>query len=271
MKLQGITCLLTGATGGIGQQFAHALANEGVSLILVGRKECSLSQLCSTLPGAHQIIEADINTSQGRQDVVDACHKNGQVSMLINNAGVSGFIDFEQQTDLDIENIIAVNLVATMLLSKHMLPILKAQSKSALVNVGSAFGALGYPYFASYCASKFGLKGFTEALKRETANSSMQVMYFSPRATHTQINSPAVVAMNKSMGNPMDEPSTVARALIKQLKSGTSRASIGFAEGFFAKLNAICPALVDKALSGKLAVISQFVNKSSRALEGNKI
>jgi short-subunit dehydrogenase len=157
-----------------------------------------------------------------------------------------------------------------MLLSKHMLPILKAQSNSTLVNVGSAFGALGYPYFASYCASKFGLKGFTEALKRETANSSMKVMYFSPRATHTKINSAAVVAMNKRMGNHMDEPSTVARALIKQLKSGTPRASIGFAEGFFAKLNAIFPALVDKALSGKLAVISQFINKSSHTLEGNK-
>ena len=270
MKLQGMTCLLTGATGGIGQQFALALANQGVSLILVGRQQGALGQICDTLPGAHQTIQADINTRQGRQDVLDGCRKNGQVSMLINNAGISEFIDFEQQTDLDIENIVAVNLVATMLLSKHMLPILKAQSKSALVNVGSAFGALGYPYFASYCASKFGIKGFTEALKRETANSAMQVMYFSPRSTNTNINSPAVVAMNKSMGNHMDEPSTVARALIKQLKSGSPRASLGFAESFFAKLNAICPTLVDKALSGKLAVISQFVNKSSHVLKGNK-
>lgn len=271
MKLQGMTCLLTGATGGIGQQLAHSLANEGVSLILVGRKQDSLSELCVSLSGVHQIIQADINTAQGRQNVVDACRQNGQVSMLINNAGISEFIDFEQQTDLDIENIVAVNLVVTMLLSKHMMPNLKTQTISTLVNVGSAFGALGYPYFASYCASKFGLKGFTEALKRENANSSMQVMYFSPRATNTQINSPAVVAMNKSLGNHMDEPSTVARALIKQLKSGNPRASIGFAEGFFAKINGICPALVDKALSGKLALISQFAHKPSHTLEGNKI
>jgi short-subunit dehydrogenase len=271
MKLQDTTCVLTGATGGIGQQFAVALANEGVSLILVGRNQTTLSQLRQTLPGTHHIVQADINSSEGRENVLETCRQNGQVSMLINNAGISEFTEFEQQSDATIENIIAVNLVATMLLSKHMLPILNAQNNAAMVNVGSTFGALGYPYFASYCASKFGLKGFTEALKRETANRSIKVMYFSPRATRTKINSAAVVAMNKSLGNSMDDPSTVARALIKQLKSGAARTSIGFAEGFFAKLNAIYPTLVDKALSRKLANINQFVNPPSQTLEDNKI
>jgi short-subunit dehydrogenase len=100
--------------------------------------------------------------------------------MLINNAGISDFADFENQTDQAIETLITVNLVSTMLLTKHLLPVLNAQKQAVLVNVGSAFGALGYPYFACYCASKFGLPGFTEALKRETAHSWTQVMYFSP-------------------------------------------------------------------------------------------
>ncbi len=137
---------------------------------------------------------------------------------------------------------------------------LKQQNDAFIVNVGSAFGSIGYPGYSGYCASKFGLRGFTEALRRELGATRVKVLYFAPRATNTAINSAAVVAMNQQLGNQMDSPELVAKALLQQLETAQSRRFLGWPEQLFVRLNAIFPALVDKALQKKLAVIEKYAS-----------
>ena len=139
---------------------------------------------------------------------------------MINNAGVSQFALTAQQ---DYPHQIELNLLVPMQLCQMLLPQLQQRPEAVIVNVGSAFGSIGYPGFSGYCASKFGLRGFTEALKRELAASQVRVLYFAPRATDTSINSAAVVEMNQQLGTRMDSPDFVAAQLLAQLKSSQSR------------------------------------------------
>ena len=265
MQWQQQTCLLTGATGGIGQAIAKALANKGVSLILQGRSESRLQQLSDSLPGEHKILVADITTIQGREKICRMAELNA-ISMLINNAGVGQFSLLEETEEAVIVDTLEINLLAPILLIQELLPLLQKADQqqpapSYVINVGSAFGSIGFAGQSIYCASKFGLRGFTEALYRELADTNVHVSYFAPRATATSINSDQAMAMNKALGNSVDSPESVANALIQQLEKGHARLFVGFPEKLFVKINGAFPHIVDKALFKKLPIIKRFLRR----------
>jgi short-subunit dehydrogenase len=265
MQWQQQTCLLTGATGGIGQAIAKALANKGVSLILQGRSESRLQQLNDSLPGEHKILVADITTIQGREKICRMAELNA-ISMLINNAGVGQFSLLEETEETVIVDTLEINLLAPILLIQELLPLLQKADQqqpapSYVINVGSAFGSIGFAGQSIYCASKFGLRGFTEALYRELADTNVHVSYFAPRATATSINSDQAMAMNKALGNSVDSPESVANALIQQLEKGHARLFVGFPEKLFVKINGAFPHIVDKALFKKLPIIKRFLRR----------
>uniref|UniRef100_A6W201 Short-chain dehydrogenase/reductase SDR n=1 Tax=Marinomonas sp. (strain MWYL1) TaxID=400668 RepID=A6W201_MARMS len=265
MQWQQQTCLLTGATGGIGQAIAKALANKGVSLILQGRSESRLQQLSDSLPGEHKILVADITTIQGREKICRMAELNA-ISMLINNAGVGQFSLLEETEETVIVDTLEINLLAPILLIQELLPLLQKADQqqpapSYVINVGSAFGSIGFAGQSIYCASKFGLRGFTEALFRELADTNVHVSYFAPRATATSINSDQAMAMNKALGNSVDSPESVANALIQQLEKGHARLFVGFPEKLFVKINGAFPHIVDKALFKKLPIIKRFLRR----------
>lgn len=257
MNIQDKTIVLTGATGGIGRAIAAELAARGARLILVSRDSEALLRLRQQLPGQHRVFSADVTDLQALQKLQQFCQQQGAVHGLINNAGISQFALCAEQ---DYAAQIKLNLLAPMQLCQLLLPQLKQQNDAFIVNVGSAFGSIGYPGYSGYCASKFGLRGFTEALRRELGATRVKVLYFAPRATNTAINSAAVVAMNQQLGNQMDSPELVAKALLKQLETAQSRRFLGWPEQLFVRLNAIFPALVDKALQKKLAVIEKYAS-----------
>lgn len=260
MDIQGKTLLLTGATGGIGRAMAHALAANGASLILVSRDAQQLQRLRQQLPGNHLLCAADLAKEQDLLRLVEFCQSQGALDGVINNAGISQFALTAQQ---DYQRQLQINLITPMRLCQLLLPQLQTRPEAVIVNVGSAFGSIGYPGFSGYCASKFGLRGFTEALKRELAASDVSVLYFAPRATDTAINSTAVVEMNQQLGNRMDSPEFVAAQLLAQLKSRQSRRFLGWPEQLFVRLNGLFPALVDRALRSKLAIITKFASHNS--------
>lgn len=260
MDIQGKTLLLTGATGGIGRAMAQALAAQGASLILVSRDSQQLQRLRQQLPGNHLLCAADLANEQDLLRLVEFCQSQGVLDGVINNAGISQFALTAQQ---DYQRQLQINLITPMRLCQLLLPQLQTRPEAVIVNVGSAFGSIGYPGFSGYCASKFGLRGFTEALKRELAASAVRVLYFAPRATDTSINSTAVVEMNQQLGNRMDSPEFVASQLLAQLKSSQSRRFLGWPEQLFVRLNGLFPALVDQALRSKLAIITKFASQNS--------
>lgn len=262
-ELNGKTIVLTGATGGIGQQLARALATENARLILVGRDQVRLQKLLLELSSnshhQHRFVVADLSTKQGLNSFKAACCDESVIDMLINNAGVNDFAFLEQQDIELIQKIVRVNLLVPILTCKILLPLLQTRPEAVILNVGSTLGSIGFPGNATYCASKFGLRGFTEALRRELSNTKVKVHYLSPRATRTAMNSSTVDALNNTLRNAVDDPQVVVAAALKLLRAKrSSDAFLGWPEKLFVKINSLFPKLVSQNIAKQLATIRQY-------------
>lgn len=264
MRLPECRALLTGASGGIGLALAAKLCAGGAQLIAVTRQEEALSELRQRYPKQVRVVAADLGSASGRQAVVDAARALGGVNLLINAAGVNRFALLEQLDDQAVAELLDINLVATIQLTRAMLPLLCQQRQALLVNVGSIYGSIGYPGYATYSASKFALRGFSEALRREMADTGVGVLYVAPRATRTSMNSAQAVALNSALKVAMDPPENVADAVLRAIELDRSELYLGWPEKFFVRLNSLLPSLVDKALRKQLSLIRQFTHKEMR-------
>lgn len=265
MSKRAWRAVLTGATGGIGREVAKRLAPLCDTLLLVGRDGDALAALQREIEGT-RAIAADLTTSAGREAVLRAARNIG-IDLLINNAGAGDFGWLGDQDEPLLERIVRVNVLAPMELTRLLLPLLLAEREARIVNVGSIMGYLGYPGYAAYCASKFALRGFSEALRRELADGPVRVSYFAPRATRTTMNGHAVKELNAELGVQMDDPARVADALIALLRRPVRERLLGMPESLFARLNQIVPGLVDRALARQLPVIRRHARPLS---EGDK-
>jgi len=254
------TILLTGATGGIGAAIAKLMNEQGAMLVLIGRNTNKLNELKEDLGEKHIIIQADIASELGRRCVAETCENLEQgIDVLINNAGIGQFELFEQMTEEQISQIININLTSTLLLTQALLTTLQKQNKAQIINIGSTFGSIGFPGCSVYCAGKFAIKGFSEALRRELMGSNVNVQYFAPRATKTSINNTYVGAMNKELGSAIDEPEEVAKQLLSFIKTEGGQYFVGWPEKLFVRLNGLLPSLVESSIVKKLPRIKHYL------------
>lgn len=259
MTLHGQRVLLTGASSGIGACLAGQLADRGAHLILVGRDLTRLSsqveqvraQAGTVIPLAADLMDPDSPAHLARE-VRKAV---GGVDILINNAGVQRFQWFDQETPEAFERLFQLNMLAPMRLSHALLPDMLAQRQGHIVNVGSLFGTLAFPGFASYSASKFALRGWSEALRRELVGTGIAVTYMAPRATRTPFNDARVEALNAEMKVTMDAPEIVAARIVRAIEQRRAECYIGWPEKVLARLNALLPRLVDQGLRTRIPVI----------------
>ena len=256
---------LTGAAGGIGAALAVALAPSCSAMLLVGRDPAKLMALRQKLQAQHaclavEVVAADLASEDGREAMLKGAQAlAGDINLLVNNAGLSEFHAFGTQQREQIEALVSINLLSPMLLCQKFLPLLQAQSSAQIVNIGSAFGDIGYPGFATYCATKFGLRGFTQALRRELSDGSVRVRYFAPRATKTSINAAAVDAMNSALKTQTDDPAVVAEAFVKFLAGQKNECVIGWPEKFYVLINRLRHQMTDQAIGKQLATIKRFL------------
>lgn len=279
-------CLITGASGGIGGAIAHVLAANGYTLILQGRNEDKLLSLQQSLPNITPpnkaspsktfILLGDLTKAQDREYILTEAFRLGPIDLLVNSAGTSCFSPLETMEQQNIEQLININLTAPVLFTQGFVQKINEKTttinspnagstnaestitKTTIVNIGSAFGFIGHPGFSVYCASKFGLRGFTESLARELSDSAIRVAFFAPRATKTTINTDQVNALNAALGNTVDSPEFVAQQFMLLLNSNSNRKVVGWPEKLFSRINGILPELVDRALNSKLSQIKQF-------------
>ncbi len=263
MQLDGKTAILTGAAGGMGTLIARALAARGTRLVLVDINASRLQALQQQLGDKHLSVVADLTIAEGRAELLRVCRELRSIDVLINAAGISDYALLDRQSAARIQLMTTVNLVVPMLLCQDLVPLLQRSPESAIVNLGSTFGGIGHPGFAVYCASKFGLRGFTESLRRELADTSTQVFYLAPRATQTDMNSAAVVSLNRELGNAMDKPELVVDYLLHLLtdKKGGDY-FMGWPEKLFVRINALLPKVVDGAIAKQLATIKRFATQA---------
>ncbi len=276
MKSREMNVLLTGATGGIGTQTASLLATRGANLLLAARDECRLHALRERLSqfGVRvRVAAADLATEDGRRCVSAAAHEYpGGINVLVNNAGINRFELFERQSGNDLEAVICTNLLAPLLLTHLLLPLLQRQQHAVVLNVGSIVGSIGLPGQVAYCCSKFGMHGFSEALRRELAGSSIRVVYVAPRSTDTEMNDALLREINEQVGARTDDTSVVARHIADAITDTGRERFIGWPERLFVKVNAILPSLVDRSLKKqrRLLTSSKHNDKSPAIPHGVK-
>jgi short-subunit dehydrogenase len=262
VRIDTARVLITGGAGGLGRAFAAALLARGAHVLLVDRDAAALRTAKLQFgPMADRVdtFTADLVSAADRTRLIHAAEDwHGGVDTLINNAGLNPFGLFEEQSADQIDAALAVNVHAPLQLCRQLLPHLLSRPRAFIVNVGSVFGAIGYPGYAIYCTTKFALRGFTEALRRELAKSNVRVAYLAPRATRTPINSSNVERMNAELGVTMDSPQQVADRLVHLLRSGHSSAVVGWPEKLFVRVNAVFPALVDRAIDKQLPIIERY-------------
>lgn len=260
MKASSMRALITGASGGIGRAIAFELHARGASVLLAGRDDAALDESAAALGSRSARVEtcaADLATAAGRSKVLAAARQCGGqgCNVLVNNAGLGDFGMIDTLDDAAIERLFAINAIAPIQLTRALLGQLRTQQEAAILNVGSVFGSLGYPGFATYSASKFALRGFSEALRRELADTRIGVHYFAPRATRTGMNAATVEAMNAELGVAMDPPAHVAAAACDLLERGGRSAVFGWPEKLFVRINALAPWIVDGSLRKQLPII----------------
>jgi len=264
MKLRDKKVLLTGASGGIGRAVAQSLAQQGANLLLAGRDLSALEKLKKTLaPEGCEVdlVQLDLGCDALPEQISKMTRAHPDIDVLINCAGVNLFSACDVTSAEQLSHLLNINLKGVLVLTSALLPLLKQRPQAAVVNVGSTFGSIGYPGFAAYCASKFGVRGYTEALRRELAGSSVQVFYLAPRATKTTMNEQAVRDMNKALGNAMDDPEWVAEQLVKAIERDRFKLFLGWPEKLFVVINGVFSALVDKALIKQLPTIQTYLKR----------
>lgn len=267
MQLSQKKILLTGAAGGIGEHLARQLLQHGADVMLLDRDTVKLEALlqdCQGLPGKAYGLNCDLADAQQRSQVIlRAQQAMGGIDLLINNAGVLQFCQFDHQSEETIALTMMINSLVPMQLSRQVLPLFQQQQSGAIVNIGSVFGHIAFPHYASYSASKFALRGFSEALRRELADTPIQVLYIAPRTTGTALNSQQSLDLAKAQGNAVDHPAMVAQQVIKAIMREAEETVIGQPEGLFCKINACLPKLVNLALRQQTRAAQQLLNQEN--------
>lgn len=253
MKAAHARVLLTGAGGGIGQASALALAAGGAALLLAGR---SPGRLAAQVRGLQQHVpavqaqwqQADLQDPRSAASLAAAAQAFG-CNVLVHAAGVPQFGRLDDCDAATMARVLETNLLAPMRLTQAMLPHLRGLARAQVICVGSALGAIGLPGYSVYCASKFGLRGFAQALRRELADTPVRIQYLGPRSTKTPFNSPEVAAYNRATGTAMDPPARVATALVELLESESAERFLGFPEKLVAPINGLAPLALDGAFA----------------------
>lgn len=245
MKITGGVVLLTGANGGIGVAITHQLADKGASLILTGRDTRQLQKLANELRptgSGVQIIASDLGEPGMPQRLVEsALKKAARIDIVINCAGVQNFGFLADESPGDTARLFHTNTIAPIALVNAVLPHMLRNRAGHLVNVGSIFGSIGFPCFATYSASKFALRGFSEALRRELNGTGIAVTCVAPRFTKTSMNGSAVTRMAQALGMNQDDPADVAASVIAEIECDGKERYLGWPEKLFVRLNALFP------------------------------
>jgi short-subunit dehydrogenase len=186
----GGTAVVTGAASGIGAAVAHALARRGSDLVLLDRDAPRLAAVVAALGSQVRVssyvvdlADAEATTRVGR----DVLSEHPRIRLLVNNAGVALGGRFDQVTLDEYHWLVDVNFGATVRLTHLLLPALKAATGAHLVNVSSVFGIFAPAGQAAYSASKFAVRGFSEAVRHELAENGVGVTVVHPGGIKTRI------------------------------------------------------------------------------------
>ncbi len=189
-RFENDVAVVTGAASGIGRALALRLSREGVALALADLNAAGLAETVRAASGQVAVSEhvVDVSDSARMKAFADqVLRHHGRVSILVNNAGTALHGLVEEVSLEDLQWLMGVNFWSMVFGVKNFLPVLRRQPRANIVNLSSIFGIIAPPGQAAYSASKFAVRGFTEALRHELAGTNVVVTSVHPGCVQTPI------------------------------------------------------------------------------------
>ena len=229
------TALITGASSGIGAEFARQLAAQHQHLVLVARSQDKLDHIAEQMHQQHGIqttvIAQDLTVPQAALSVQRKVEALGlTINLLVNNAGFGTYGPFSQEPLAQQTAMIQLNIMALVELTHLFLPGMLAKSRGGIINVSSIGGFQPMPYWSVYAASKAFVLSFSEALWAEVKDQGVNVLALCPGPTESEFFKVANLPSNVNMGGTLgqlDSPRDVVRAALNALNKGQANMVTG--------------------------------------------
>jgi hypothetical protein len=185
------TAVITGASSGLGREYAYRLADRGYDLLLIARRGDRLEALAKEIRESHgpevRTLVADLTSGADLERVANVLATDSSVTLLINNAGTALMASTDQTPVPALATLLDLNVTALARLSLAILPGFLARNRGTLINIGSVLGFGSIPGSSVYSATKAFVLGFTQALQQEYADTPIRIQLVAPAATATEI------------------------------------------------------------------------------------
>ena len=248
--------IIAGASSGIGEAAAKELARNGYRVVLAARRQDRLSKLASLIReegGVVQVFPTDFTqVEQIRLLVENTIQSYGQIDVVVNSAGVGKLVWLDQQSLSEIQDQIQVNLIGAIQLTREVLPYMQKMGKGHLIHLTSISSWVGVPTYSIYTATKFGLRGFLESLRRELRGTGIIVSGVFPGAVDTEFDQQAGVHWEITGVAPkwlLVSPEEVAQLILKVIDKKRKNAVIPAIMWAAVLVNAHFPGFVSWLLS----------------------
>ena len=255
--LDSARIIITGASSGIGLALTKQLANAGARLLVTARREDRLRQISEGISTASNVkrpitVVGDITDSRVQQQIIETANRDlGGLDILVNNAGIGALGPFSEATPERLRRVMEVNFIAPAELTRKSIPLLREGHNALIVNVGSVLGHRAVPGKSEYCASKFALHGFSDALRCELSCQGIDVLLVSPSTTSSEFfdqvmkTSPSIKStLTKAMS-----PEKVAQQTIRAIQSGRHELILSTGGKLLVWLDRLCPPLANRLVT----------------------
>src|ERR1051325_2779108 len=204
-SIENQLAVVTGAGGGIGRAIAIELGRLGAKVTLVARSRTELEEAAAAIGKSASVIPADVRKKEDLQKVFEHVKTAfGPVDILVNAAGLGIFGPVADFKDEDFETLIQTNLRGIFFTSRFVLPSMIERKRGHIINVASIAGKVGSAYRAIYCASKFGVVGFTESLAEEVRQYGIRASVICPGSTDSAFSGDGSTKARHKMLRPED-------------------------------------------------------------------
>nr|WP_220497995.1 SDR family NAD(P)-dependent oxidoreductase [Rhodopirellula sp. JC639] len=248
--------VVTGASSGIGRSLSEQLVARQCRVIAVARRGDRLQDLADQIGRevADEMllpIVGDVTAPDTREQIESMVQSHGgTLDLLVNNAGIGGIGPFEQANESRLRKIMEVNFFAPVELTRRLLPYLKSSGDAVICNIGSVLGHRAVPDKSEYCASKFAMHGWSDALRAELVAESVQVTLVSPSTTRSEFFDTLVEsdsgATSKSIGSWPAE--RVAAATLAAIRKRRAEVVLSVGGKLLVYADRICPSLMNWVL-----------------------